>query len=115
MHLSEISVSRPSVPERACHQAREVETGNVLHHAAAEREILATPVEYPHPEHDVAHRTGIGSARTGQACGNGATERRLGPNAGGSHASIWCEARNVATTSASRVPARAVTTSSVGS
>jgi hypothetical protein len=59
-------------PQRAGQKSRQIEACDVLHHAAAERKILAAAVEHPHPEHDVPQRPRVGTAGARQAGGNGA-------------------------------------------
>ena len=94
---SEISVSTPSVPSAPVISRAHVEAGDVLHHAAAEREVLALAVEHAHAEHDVAHRAARrgGAARTipRRPCRRAS---RRAPKCGGSQASICPAARSVA-------------------
>src|SRR5687767_4508928 len=61
--------------ERAGHQARHVVAGDVLHHAAAEGERLAAPVEKLHAEHKVAQRAGACAAGAREASRDAAAER----------------------------------------
>ena len=75
--------------ERAGHEPRHVEARDVLHHAAAERQVLAAAVEDPHAEHEVAHRAGVGAPRPGQPAATAPPSVAPSPKCGGSNASIW--------------------------
>ena len=95
--------------ERAGHEARHVEAGHVLHHLAAERQVLArrrrapsrrARGRAPRPRRDGAARTSP-TRRRRRAC-------RPRPKRGGSNASIWPRARIALSIAASDVPARAV-------
>src|SRR4029078_11791697 len=116
--------------ERARHQPRNVEPGHVLDDLSAECERRTGAVDDAHAEHEVARRARMrpprgpegrrrGRARPGgrDAGGRAAMTPRsvaAGPWWGGSNASIWPCAASSASSSASGVPARAVTTSSPG-
>ena len=103
--------------ERAGEQARDVVAGDVLHHLAAEVQQLAAC-------RSAAWRRARGRApsrrararRPGEPGGDHAADGRSpAPKCGGSNGRHWPCAASSASRSASGVPARAVTTSSVGS
>ncbi len=64
--------------QRAGHDARDIEAGDVLHHAPAEAQVVAAPVEDAHAEHQIAHRARVRASRPGQSAGDGTAERRAG-------------------------------------
>ena len=92
--------------QRAAHQSRDIEAGDVLHHPAAEAQVVAAAVEHAHAEHEVAHGAGIRPPRPRQArtrpCRRAWRRRevrRLEARASGRCAAIVCSI------SASGVPA----------
>ena len=102
--------------QRAGHQAEGVEAGDVLEHLAAEAQRLAARRRgWSRPARSRAppRRTAAGAREPGRhhaADGAGRARSR-----GGSNASRWPHCASRASISASGVPARAVTTSSLGS
>ena len=60
----------PKGAERPRHEARDVVAGDVLHDLAAEREDVASPVQDPGPEHEVAYCAGPGPGGAAQRTGD---------------------------------------------
>ena len=114
--FSETSQITPSMPIEPASSARDVVAGDVLHHLAAEAQHLGAAVEQRRAEHVVAHAADRGARRPGQAGGDHAADGAAGaPKRGGSNGRHWPRSASAASSSASGVPARTVTTSSLGS
>ena len=62
--------------ERSRHQPCDVESRHVLHHPAAERQVVAPAIEDAHAEDEVAHRAAVGPARPGEAGGDAPAKGR---------------------------------------
>ena len=67
--------------EAAGQHPRDVVTGHVLHHLAAEGEPLAAAVDELHAEHVIAHTAGTGARRAGQSGRDRATDGGRGAKA----------------------------------
>ncbi len=69
--------------EGADHESRDIVSGDVLHHLAAETQHLGAPGQHPRAQHQIARRAPVGSCRTGETAGDGAAEGGVGTVRGG--------------------------------
>ena len=54
-HLQRHFRQQPKAAVTACQQARQIVTGDILHHFAAKAQVFAQTGDYPGTEHEVAH------------------------------------------------------------
>jgi len=64
-HLKRNFGEHAEAAEASGHQARQVVTGDVLHHLAAETQVLALAGDDPRAKHEIAHRTAPRATRPG--------------------------------------------------